>query len=903
VTRPRPDVVIATDCRLPGGTTGSVAEELAAQHRAGLRSSLLHLPSSLSTRPRPFAPRLRALIGAGACEVVVHDEVECDLLVIRHPRVAAELAPTAPTVRATRVLMIANQAPGRPGGGTEHYDPAEANARVQDWTGVTPAWIPIGPLVRQNLQETVPDLPLAPDDWVNIIDAPRWATRRTGPHRPVRIGRHSRDHALKWPASRSELLAAYPDTPDVEIRALGGADTPRSLLGGQLPTNWHVDAFGALSPERFLAGIDVFVYHHHPAWVEAFGRTVIEAMASGAPAVLSRSFEPLFGGIATLVDPAGTLAAVQELTADAATYRSRSEAAVEAVTERFSYSTHLRRLEQHGVELRRAEANSTVAPSPAHHPAPDGRRVLLVSSNGAGVGHLMRLMAIARRFPDDVQPSFLTLSQAVRVVDDLGFPVEYLPSRGALGAPHRAWQRLLRDRLTELLDDLDVAAVVFDGTWPYDGLLDALDTRPDVLRVWSRRAMWRADVERHVLHLAGRFDLVVEPGEAAAALDEGPTARRRHEATQVGPITFLRSSELLSREEARQELGLADDALAVLVQLGAGNINDTSTVLGATIEQLGAAVPGASIHVTRSVISTSAAVPVGVHSISTYPLARVLRGFDLAVAAAGYNTFHELLGAGVPTVFVPNLETATDDQAARARWAEQQGIGAAVPDVTDGRLWAAARRLLDAPRGTAPSADDGAQQAADAIVAALASGPDHGARAAAEVPPSSARAAGWRGRAVTAARALPGPVQDAVFAAWRARPGAPSRGTGSSRIPVPAGPEEPSTTTSSAGTLVVLPEDVADETLRAVVHDIASLQRSFGGFRPFFVTASRDLEVFRELGYGVEILPSGKQLDPDAADAQRARRLEAYRRHYAVDRVVRLTAGDLERRDLAALLT
>ena len=42
--------------------------------------------------------------------------------------------------------------------------------------------------------------------------------------------------------------------------------------------------------------------------------------------------------------------------------------------------------------------------------------VLLLSSNGAGMGHLTRLLAYARRMPADVHRHVVSLSQAVPVV-------------------------------------------------------------------------------------------------------------------------------------------------------------------------------------------------------------------------------------------------------------------------------------------------------------------------------------------------------------------------------------------------------------------------------------------------------------------------------------------------------
>lgn len=911
MTAPHYDVIIATDARLPGGTTASVAEEIVAQHAAGYRTALVHVPSTLSAAARPFSPRLQELVLSGRCDLVRRGPLRADGLIVRHPRVAAELDPGAlPAVDVGSVLMIANQAPGAvDGAGPAHYDPDVANERLAAWSGQEPQWVPIGPLVRRNLTMVAPELALAEQDWVNVLDVDRWRVPRTGPRSPVRIGRHSRDHELKWPADGDSLLAAYPAGFDVRI--LGGARSARALLGGRLPSWWTVYGFDELPVRRFLASLDVFVYHHHPAWVEAFGRTIIEALAAGLPTVLPHHFAELFGDVAHYTDPAGTATLVSALTDEVPTYLDASARGEAFVAERFSHATHVRRI---ATLVQRAPT----VPARASGPPPAviaRRRVLLVSSNGAGVGHLMRLLAIARRLPDDVEPVVLTLSQAVGVVHDLGFPVEYLPSRSALDAPHGVWHGLLERRLLALIDEFEIEVVVFDGTWPYNGLVDALAQRPDVRSVWSRRGLWREDVQRHRLDLSDRFTAIIEPGELAAEADRGPTSRRRAEAEQVGPITFLRAAETLDRAAARAALGLAGDGRVALVQLGAGNINDTTSVLGAVTSTLRTLDPTLTVCVTRSAIATTADLPDGVRAISYYPLARVFAAFDLAVAAPGYNTFHELLLSGLPTAFLPNRDTATDDQVARARWAAGHGLAVELSDEDPRTLQNELGALL---RDLAPMRarltrevprDDGAGAAAERI-AGLAR-----AEVVATSPAASA-AGGGAGRRGTGTphRGRPYQLARAVFRklpwAWRQRvlalargqllPRRPSRGGAIDvpRLPLPPGAgADPSTTIAQepVGVLLHLAggRDADDA---ATVELVAAVQQMTGSFRPFFLTENTDLRAYRAAGYGVEVLPGWEQLEqlagPGAGDRLVADRLRELQRSYEIDHVVSVAHDD-----------
>lgn len=343
--------------------------------------------------------------------------------------------------------------------------------------------------------------------------------------------------------------------------------------------------------------------------------------------------------------------------------------------------------------------------------------MLYVSSNGAGMGHLTRLMAMAARSSDGIGVRFVSMSQAVPVVATTGFAYDYVPSRGDLGIGPRRWNQLFGRRFAQVLRRVRPAVVVFDGTYPYDGLFVARETLPGVRLVWSRRGMWRPEVRSAQLRRSADFDLVVEPGEFAAELDRGPTATFS-DARRVGPVTLLDADDLVSREAAARELGVDPDRPTALVTLGAGRINDITSDLGRVVAGL-CSVPDLQVVVTRPTIAGDA-VDLGdrVTAVSTYPISRYLAAVDLAVAASGYNVFHEMVRFGVPTAFVPNTSTALDDQQARARWAEQVGLGlrvGALDDVGVERIVTTlgdpARRAtmvdrareVDAPNGAGPA--------------------------------------------------------------------------------------------------------------------------------------------------------------------------------------------------------
>jgi UDP:flavonoid glycosyltransferase YjiC (YdhE family) len=662
------DVLVVSDLRFPGGTSHSVAEEITAQAQAGWSTGLVHLNGPLLSKVRAVNPRIRDQLRRGAATLFVGDRsIRAKVVVVRHPGVLQAAAEQLPPIETESVVLVAN-APPIDIDGHRHYRPAVVDQIVRDRFGVAAVWAPIGPLVREAIASDVAPGGLREQDWVNIIDVDAWRVHRPGwqSDRPV-IGRHSRGSPQKWPTDSKVIEVVYPLDGSAVVKILGGADPVLDVLG-YLPSSWRVIPFGAVEPRDFLAQLDFFVYYHHPAWVEAFGRNILEALASGLPAILPPHFRPLFGDAASYAEPADVQSLVRRLYGDRAAYEDIAACAESAVRARFGYQAHHERL----AELIGRPETPAQQPKPTspRRAAPSRPTLMLISSNGSGMGHLTRLLAYARRAEPDLTPHFVSLSQAVGVVAQFGYSFEYVPSARATGLSSRRWHELFAERVADAVTRHRPAVVVFDGTWPYTGIPRVRDAHPDARWVWSRRGMWRRGKSVEQIAKAAWFDLVLAPGELAAAYDRGPTAKA--DGIRLGPVTLLDGGELDDRDTARRALGLPPDRPLALVALGAGNINDTSHETGAIVAALRRL--GVDICVTQTEIAALDRGQAGVHVVREFPLSRRFRAFDLAVSASGYNSFHELLRFGIPTLFIPNQDTALDDQQGRARFASDRGL-------------------------------------------------------------------------------------------------------------------------------------------------------------------------------------------------------------------------------------
>lgn len=338
------DVLTLSDLRLPGGTSHSNAEEIQAQHRLGLSSELVHLNGGLSAAARSLNPRLEHLIREGQASFQPTPAPRrAPLAIVRHPAMIATAHEQLGRVDVDQVIMVVNATPvdwlGR-----EHWRPEEVHEITQDVFGVEPLWSPIGPNAREAIIDRVPTDRLRSEDWVNIIDVDHWWVDRSSrprDRRPV-VGRHSRASVQKWPEQPDRDLI-YPPDGRWDIRVLGWDPVVEDALGAP-PSSWTVHRFGSVEPRDFLAELDFFSYFHHRDLVEAFGRTVLEAIASGLPAILPPHFEPLFGAAALYAEPAGVADIIEALWADHEAYQAHIALAGTLVRHRFGYEAHGRRL-------------------------------------------------------------------------------------------------------------------------------------------------------------------------------------------------------------------------------------------------------------------------------------------------------------------------------------------------------------------------------------------------------------------------------------------------------------------------------------------------------------------------------------------------------------------------------
>lgn len=345
-------------------------------------------------------------------------------------------------------------------------------------------------------------------------------------------------------------------------------------------------------------------------------------------------------------------------------------------------------------------------------------RIVCYAVNGAGAGHLSRLVGIARwlrRYAAwmgaRAEIYFLTSSEADTILFGERFASFKVPSKTVVADARidkTTYIALAKQWVWHSMGLLRPDLLVVD-TFPrgsFGELLSVLDLcRAKALVL---RPMLEGFAQRpEVMTMLPLYDAILVPereGEAVVHVPEEARAKVKW----LGPMCSRERVEMMARREAREALSIPGDARCVYVSAGGGGDpgapEQIARAAGAVAKAGGHAVIGAG-PLYRGPVTRGPGVTWLAHEAA----AELMHAFDAAVSAAGYNSFVELMHAGVPTVFVPQTKIA-DDQRARARRAEEAGaaiVGA--DDATADDLSAALTRLLS------PEANARAREAARAL--------------------------------------------------------------------------------------------------------------------------------------------------------------------------------------------
>jgi predicted glycosyltransferase len=327
-------------------------------------------------------------------------------------------------------------------------------------------------------------------------------------------------------------------------------------------------------------------------------------------------------------------------------------------------------------------------------------RIVNYAVNGSGAGHLTRLVAMnrwLRRYAAVLELRaeiyFLTTSEADSLLFHEQFASFKLPSKtivGETGIDRLTYLALAKQWVWHSLSLIRPDLLIVD-TFPrgsFGELLSALDLcrhKAFIHRPVKPELASRPDFQT----MLPLYDLILVPEYADQAGGTAPRSNQRF----TGPVMVRERAEQWSAAEVRAHVAARPGELVVYVSAGGGGDAQAEAQLHRTCAAL-LAEPEVRIVVGAGPLYRGRPLlQERVLWLQQPAIAELMPGFDLAVCAAGYNSFNELMHAGVPTLFLPQDKVA-DEQDRRAARACEAGAAWQLAGAGEQELAAALRPLL-----------------------------------------------------------------------------------------------------------------------------------------------------------------------------------------------------------------
>ena len=325
--------------------------------------------------------------------------------------------------------------------------------------------------------------------------------------------------------------------------------------------------------------------------------------------------------------------------------------------------------------------------------------IVLFPTNGVGFGHFTRLLSISRQIRQlnpETEIVFFTTMPTLHVLAEEGVVCYHMPGRYRYEDMDASqWNALCEEMLNLVFTLHRPKAFVFDGSFPYRGMLNSIKSNSNNLfKVWLRRGAIKKNSKNIPVDSIGHFNAIVRPGDSVGD-DFDDETKHNIPIFKSNPIILQNLENNQNTSSIRHRMGIPKEALVCYVQLGAGQINDIESEIRITLEHLTShdqvyTIVGESMLGERISFEHDR-----VRVLRDYPNSRYFHEFDFAIIAGGYNSFHEIIDAGLPAICFPNLNTGRDDQLSRAKVASDLGAMIVLESRNKANIGVSVSRMMD----------------------------------------------------------------------------------------------------------------------------------------------------------------------------------------------------------------
>ena len=194
--------------------------------------------------------------------------------------------------------------------------------------------------------------------------------------------------------------------------------------------------------------------------------------------------------------------------------------------------------------------------------------VVMFPTNGVGFGHFTRMLALAKRMKkldSSLEIIFFTTMPTLHLLKPHGIAAHHIS--GPKYFDHLetdGWNALLEEELTICIETHRPKMFIFDGAYPYRGMLNAIKNRIGTTRFWVRRINRRGK-ENAPIDAYSHFEKIVVPGDLIDANMEDMAKLPIDEIVMTPPMLSVSRSDLNERGHLRSRLGIPPEGYVALV--------------------------------------------------------------------------------------------------------------------------------------------------------------------------------------------------------------------------------------------------------------------------------------------------------------------------------------------------
>ncbi|MDP2738246.1 MAG: glycosyltransferase [Pseudorhodobacter sp.] len=434
--------------------------------------------------------------------------------------------------------------------------------------------------------------------------------------------------------------------------------------------NLSVFSYSELQPNAFANLTDIAIFFGNAIPGERFAAYSLQLMRSGGLVIDCTDAASLVQAGAPAICGPTNIGALSSFL-DCNVLRNRLDISARMVNNQWLEDNSIERLES-ALSLKM----QAIEPNTDDHIKP---RAVFIPTNGVGLGHAQRCSVIASSMSNSVCRSFAAFPSCVPMLQYKGFPCISLVQKSESHADIYANDIVNYLRFRNCIRTGD--HLIFDGVYIFDSIYRTI-LEKRLRSTWIRRGLWQAgQVTETSLEREKAFYQVIVPTEAFKELNSNYSFG--DQVHQVGPIvqkSILGPSDHDLFRNRLKTLLNRDFKHLVVTMLGGGVAADRS----AQMQMLCALFEHRTDCLNLIVVWPNAKVSSGIygwnntHVVATKNALSVCMASDLVISAVGYNSFHELLYHGVPTIFVPQMAAYMDDQERRARAASERGFSATI---------------------------------------------------------------------------------------------------------------------------------------------------------------------------------------------------------------------------------